>query len=88
MSPKADSVVFTLVNDKTGKRGIYKMSDRGGGAVSLTTSPEFDNFDPVWSKDGNPIASVSDRAIDIDGRHNYDIFVSICFIPTSYLCHL
>ncbi|HXE52377.1 MAG TPA: PEGA domain-containing protein [Tepidisphaeraceae bacterium] len=75
VSPRADSVIFTLVNEKTGKRDIYKMSDRGGGAVNLTNLPEFDNFDPVWSKDGNKIAFVSDRGDDADGRHNFDIWV-------------
>ena len=75
VSPRADSVVFTLVNEKTGKREIYKMSDRGGGAVNLTNMPDFDNFDPVWSKDGNKLAFVSDRSADSEGRHNYDIYV-------------
>lgn len=74
VSPKADSVLFTIINDKTGKREIYKMSDRGGGAVNLTNNPDFDHFDPVWSKDGNKIAYVSDRGVDADGRHNYDIY--------------
>ena len=74
VSPKADSVLFTLVNEKTGKREIYKMSDHGGGAVNLTNNPDFDYFDPVWSKDGNKIAFVSDRMADPDGRHNYDIY--------------
>jgi hypothetical protein len=74
VSPTADSVLFILVNEKTSKREIYKMSDRGGGAVNLTNNPDFDYFDPVWSKDGNKIAFVSDRSADADGRHNYDIY--------------
>jgi len=74
VSPTADSVLFILVNEKTNKREIYKMSDRGGGAVNLTNNPDFDYFDPVWSKDGNKIAFVSDRSADADGRHNYDIY--------------
>jgi Tol biopolymer transport system component len=74
ISPTADSVLFTLINEKTSKREIYKMSDRGGGAINLTNNPDFDFFDPVWSKDGNKIAFVSDRSADADGRHNYDIF--------------
>jgi hypothetical protein len=74
ISPTADSVLFTLTNEKTGKREIYKMSDRGGGAVNISNNPDFDFFDPVWSKDGNKIAFVSDRSADADGRHNYDIF--------------
>jgi hypothetical protein len=75
VSPKADSVLFTLVNDKSGKRDIYKMSDRGGGAINLTNTTDFDNFDPAWSKDGNKVAFVSDRGVDADGRHNNDIYV-------------
>lgn len=74
VSPKADAVLFTLINEKTGKREIYKMSDHGGGAVNLTNDPDFDYIDPVWSKDGNRIAFASDRLADGDGRHNYDIY--------------
>ena len=75
VSPKADAVVFTMSNEKTGKREIYKMSDHGGGIVNLTNQPEFDCFDPVWSNDGSRIAFVSDRGADEDGRNNYDIWV-------------
>ena len=76
VSPKADAVIFTRPNPKTGKREIYRISDRGGAAGNLTASPEFDNYDPVWSKDGNKIAFASDRGVDADGRHNYDIWVA------------
>ena len=75
VSPKADSVVFTLANEKTGKRDIYKMSDRGGGAVNLTNEPDYDHLDPVWSKDGSRIAYTSDRGADSEGRHNFDIYL-------------
>jgi hypothetical protein len=75
ISPKADSVLFTLLNEKTGKREIYKMSDRGGGAINLTNTPDVDCFDPVWNQDGNKIAFVSDRGADADGRHNYDLYI-------------
>ena len=75
VGPKADAVLFTLTNEKTAKREIFKMSDRGGGAVNVTNLPDFDNFDPVWSKDGSKIAFTSDRGVDADGRHNYDIWV-------------
>jgi len=76
VSPKADSVLFTLVNPKTGKREICRMSDRGGAAVNLTNLPDFDSFDPVWSKDGNRIAFVSDRGADADNHNNLDIWVT------------
>ena len=35
VSPKADAVVFVAVNDKTGKRDIYIMPDRGGICVGV-----------------------------------------------------
>ena len=73
ISPTADAVLFTLVNPKTNKREIYKMSDRGGAAINLTADPDFENFDPTWSADGGKIAFVSDRDVDSDGHHNFDI---------------
>lgn len=75
VSPKADSVLFTRVNARTGRREIFRMSDQGGGAVNLTNTPEYDSFDPVWSDDGNRIAFVSDRGEDADHRHNLDIWL-------------
>src|SRR6185312_12813786 len=75
VSPKADAVVFTAINAKTGKREIFKMSDRGGAPVNLTNAPEFDSFDPVWSNDGNRIAFVSDRATDSPAHTGYNIWV-------------
>jgi len=74
VSPKGDSIVFTGVNEKTGKRQIFRMADRGGVPVTLS-SPDADEFDAVWSQDGTRIAYVSDRGTDDDGRNNYDIWV-------------
>jgi dipeptidyl aminopeptidase/acylaminoacyl peptidase len=75
VSPKADSVLFTTISPKTGKREICKMSDRGGAAANLTNLPDFESFDPVWSKDGNRVAFVSDRGTDADKHNNFDIWV-------------
>jgi TolB protein len=74
VSPKADSVVFTAVNDKTGKRDIYLMPDRGGVPRNLTNTPDIDEFDPSWNKDGTRIAFVSDAGVDEERRQNLDIW--------------
>jgi hypothetical protein len=75
VSPKNDAVLFTQVNEKTGKRDIFRISDKGSVPENLTNSPDSDQYDPVWSKDGSRIAFVSDRGVDEDGRHNADIWV-------------
>lgn len=75
VSPKADSIVFSAVNPKTGKRDIFLIPDQGGVAVNLTNATDFDNFDPAWSKDGSRLAYVSDRGVDEDRRNNRDIWV-------------
>jgi hypothetical protein len=75
VSPKADAVVFTAVNDKTGKRDIYMMPDRGGVPRNLTNTPDIDEFDPAWNKDATRLAFVSDAGVDEDRRQNLDIWV-------------
>lgn len=74
ISPKADAIVFTAVNDKTGKRDIYLMSDKGGAPRNLTNTPELDEFDPSWNKNGTRIAYVSDAGVDEERRQNLDIW--------------
>jgi Tol biopolymer transport system component len=75
VSPKADAVVFTAFNDKTGKRDIYLMPDKGGVPRNLTNTPDIDEFDPAWNKDGTRLAFVSDAGVDEDRRQNLDIWV-------------
>lgn len=75
ISPKGDAILFCAVNDKTGKRDLYRMSDRGGPAENLTNTPDVDEFDAVWNKDGSRVAFVSDRAPDPDGRPQLDVWV-------------
>jgi len=75
VSPRADAVVFTAVNDKTGKRDIYMMPDRGGVPRNLTNTPDIDEFDPAWNKDATRLAFVSDAAVDEDRRQNLDLWV-------------
>lgn len=75
VSPRADAVVFTAVNDKTGKRDLYMMPDRGGFPRNLTNTPDIDEFDAAWNKDATRLAFVSDAGVDEDRRQNLDIWV-------------
>jgi Tol biopolymer transport system component len=76
ISPKNDVLLFTVTNDQTGKRDIYQVGATGGRPQNLTNTPDIDEFDPVWSSDGNRIAFASDRGLDPrEKRRNYDIWV-------------
>ena len=75
VSPKADAVAFVAVNDKTGKRDIYIMPDRGGIPRNLTNTPDVDEFDPAWNAQATRIAFVSDAGVDEERRQNYDIWM-------------
>ncbi|HEX8325047.1 MAG TPA: PEGA domain-containing protein [Tepidisphaeraceae bacterium] len=74
ISPRNDSVVYTLLNEKTGKRDICRVGDRGGAPENLTS--DFDNINPTWDASGGRIAFASDRGKEAeDGRQNFDIWV-------------
>ncbi len=75
VSPKGDAVLFCAVNEETGKRDVYRMSDKGGQPQNLTNTPDADESDPVWSRDGRMIAFASDRGADEEGRRNFDLWV-------------
>ncbi len=75
VSPKADSVLFTSVNQRTGNREIYRIPDHGGPPVNLTNDPDSDSYDPAWSREGGQIAYVCDRGMDEDRRRNPDIWI-------------
>lgn len=75
INPKNDSILLSAINEKTGKRDLYRMSDRGGVPENLTNTPDVDEFDAVWNKDGGKIAFVSDRGVDEEKRNNLDIWV-------------
>jgi TolB protein len=74
VSPKNDALLFTWINAKTGKRDVYRVSTNGGTPVNLTNSPDEDDFDPVWNRDGSKIAFTSDRGMDSEKRRNFDIW--------------
>jgi Tol biopolymer transport system component len=75
VSPKADSILFTSVNQRTGNREIYRIPDKGGPASDLTNDPEVDCYDPAWSHDGTKIAFVCNRGLDEDRNRNADIWI-------------
>ncbi len=75
VSPKGDSVVYVQPNERTGKRDIYRVSDKGGSAENLTNDGS-DNTDPNWNFSGSQIVFASDRGKDSeDSRNNFDIWV-------------
>ena len=75
VGPRNDAVLFCVANEQTGKRDIYRMSDSGANPQNLTNTPDADECDPTWSRDGRRIAYASDRGMDREGRRNYDIWV-------------
>lgn len=75
ISPKGDTVLFCHMNDKTGKRDIYRMSDKGGTPENLSNTPEADEGDPAWNRDGTKIAFTSDRGVNEERQHHYGIWM-------------
>jgi Tol biopolymer transport system component len=75
VSPKNDAIVFSAANEKTGKRDIYLVSDKGGVPQNITNTPDDDDFDANWSKDGSKIVYTSDHGTSPDGRRNFDIWM-------------
>ena len=74
---KLDSslLLFTNLNEKTGKRDLFTVKTDGGIPENLTNSPDIDDFDPAWNHEGTKIAYVSDAGVDEDHRHNFDIWI-------------
>lgn len=83
ISPKNDTIIFVSPNEKTGKCDLYRMSDRGGASENLTNTPDNDDRDPAWSKDGARVAFASDAAVDGEGRKQYDIWILDPSAPQS-----
>ncbi len=75
ISPKGDALLFTVVNERSGKRDIYRMSDRGERPENLTNTPEVDEFDPAWSADAGRIAYASEPPPDATGAPNRDVWM-------------
>lgn len=62
ISPNGQEIVFCYKGD------IYKVSEKGGQAIQLTTQASYE-CNPIWSPDGKQIAFASDR------NGNLDIFI-------------
>jgi len=74
INPKGDRVVFCSISERTGKRQLQIIPDRGGPPTSIG-DVDADEFDPVWSKDGGKIAYVSNRGKNDETGNNFDIWV-------------
>jgi Tol biopolymer transport system component len=86
VSPRADAILFTTINQRTNNREIYRISTRGGMPMDITNDPECESYDPAWSKDGSMMAFACDRGMAtypvlqdnriVDERHhNADIWI-------------
>jgi len=76
ISPRNDQVVFTSANEKTDKRDLFLVPSTGGNnAQKLSDTPDVDECNPVWNRDGSRIAYASDAGADNTGRRNYDIWI-------------
>jgi hypothetical protein len=47
VGPTADVIVFAAADPNTGKRDLYRVSDRGGHVVNLTNTPDVDELDQI-----------------------------------------
>jgi dipeptidyl aminopeptidase/acylaminoacyl peptidase len=83
ISPKNDALLFTALNDRTSKRDIYRVSDRGGSFTNLTDTADADEMDPNWSRDGSRVVFATDRHHDDQGRAQYDIWIIDLNKPNS-----
>ena len=74
---KADSgtLLFTNVNEKTGKRDLFSMKTDGGIPENITNTPDSDEFDAAWNHEGTKLAFASDRGVDEEKRNNFDIWI-------------
>ena len=41
----------------------------------MTNSPDVDDFGGSWNHEGTKVAFVSDRGVDEEQRHNFDVWV-------------
>jgi len=63
ISPRDDALIYCALNDNTGKREIFRLSltDKAAVPENLTNTPDDDEYDAAWSKDGSKIAYVRER---------------------------
>lgn len=75
VSPKNDAILFSIGSERSINRDIFGVADAGGASENLTNTPDSDECDVSWSKDGSKAVFASDRGVDERGRRNYDIWM-------------
>jgi Tol biopolymer transport system component len=76
VSPRADLLLFVATDPKTGKGDVCTVPVGGGEVTRLTNTPDVDETDPAWSRDGTRVAFASDRpAKEGEKVGDYNIWV-------------
>jgi Tol biopolymer transport system component len=77
ISPRDDALLYCGLNDNSGKREIFRMSltDKSGVPENITNTPDNDEYDAAWSKDGSKIAYVMERGGDTATSGNPSIWI-------------
>jgi Tol biopolymer transport system component len=75
-------LLICVPNAKSGKRAIYKLDDQLK-QTDLSGDPNSDNCDAALSPNKRYVAFSSDRGLDENKRHNYDIWIVDVTQPTA-----
>ncbi len=75
VGPRNDAILFAAVDSKSNLRDIFRASDTGSGIANLTNTPQADEYDASWSREGAHVVFASNRSTDSLGRKNFDIWM-------------
>lgn len=74
-SPDGTKIAFYGYPGVSGNGDIYVMNANGTDIENLTNTPDDDDRYVTWSPDGTRLAFHSDRAGEVDGSRDYEIYI-------------